>query len=78
MKKTQSNRHRINVDTGPEIQIAIRALADRWNFKTNEAVTRAILECLHKPLATAPEPPWAIVISRKLDILQNTIEETFS
>ncbi len=76
--KKNDNRHRIRFDAPDEIQTAIRALSDRWNCKSNEAITRAILECLHKPMATAPEPPWAIVISRKLDILQDTIEETFS
>jgi hypothetical protein len=63
---TSKNRNRIRFDASPELKIAIKNLKSRWNMNSNDAIARAILESLHRPLTTAPEPPWALEIKKEI------------
>ncbi len=74
----KNKRYRITFDASEDVQASIRALSDRWNCKTNEAISRAVSDCLHRPFLTAPEPPWAQQIKAELQELREIIMETFS
>lgn len=74
MKKTEK-RNRIMFDATPETKAAIKLLSKRWNMKSNDAIARAILESLHRPLASSPKPPWATEIQNDLKNLTEMLLE---
>ncbi|MES2309320.1 MAG: hypothetical protein V4507_10730 [Verrucomicrobiota bacterium] len=72
---SKNKRNRIIFDGSPDLSSAIRDLSKRWNCKTNDAIARAILESLHRPLASAPEPPWAKKLKDSFEELKSKIDQ---
>lgn len=76
-KPMKTKRYRIRFDTSEDLHPAIRELSNRWNCKTNEAIARAVLDYLHRPLISASEPPWVKELKDKIDIFHEDFAGKF-